>query len=1165
MRIDELLLRAVGPFTEKDLDFSRGDHGLHVVYGHNEAGKSSALQALRAALFGFEERSRAGFLHGNSKLAVGVKLRNANGERLTFVRHKKRKGSISELESGDVLPDGALHPYLGGLTEQTFATLFGIDHDKLVEGGEEILKQRGDLGQALFSAASGVGRLRVVLEELEAQADRLFSVRGRVNDIPRHAADVREAESAAKQARLKVKDWERATQRLEASQKVLEQLNAKRAELTTEKNRVERWLRILPRLAQRRALIAEAESLPAAPDIAADFSTRWVSAVSAADSTREQLSEANQRREQLRQSVSEIDPDARVLAAAARIVKAGDDLAVNEKALGDRGRVDGAVRTRKNTAREVLRRLRADRSLDDLPGLRPELEAIRRPLEDLISSHSGIVKEHRKAQERHAGLADELSELQAPGDDASVDVDVGPLEHAAQSARREGDLSRQLALEARKVADLERTCGDELSALSRWPGPLDRIDALPLPGEETIAIHAEEQAKLEEARRERTQRRDAALAELSDAERDLRALAIESAVPSEEELLDTRGVRDRGWGLVRRAWLEGADVAAEAEALFPDRQPLDRAYEKSVADVDAVADRLRREAGRVASRAQLEARRTDLMDHARADEQALADLAREREFAQERWRALWAPAGIAAGTPAEMRAWLPRLASLRDRCRDLRDARERQRQTQDAIARHSQELRAQLEALGRVLAPETPLPELLAAADRILARRTEWKARQKERTRVERDLARAAEELARTTQEQAAWQAEWAGVVKPLGLPADASPKSAKSTMEGYLEVFKHLDEADSQGRRIYGMQKDEERFLEALGALEAELSLDARGGEPKQRVERLKRALDVATEARDRRERLRKDLGELEVKIAGLETRQLTEENRIAELLAEAGCTERDHVPEAERRAHDQRTRREHLRQLEASLLEDSAGAELPALEAELAHVDVDQLNARLAVLPGLLAQLDADIQRAAVDQGEARSELKSMNDAAGAAEAHANAEARLAQLSDEVERYLPLRAAGLLLRREIQRFLEENQSPLLEQAGRCFADLTGKAFRTVRADVDDNGSPVLTSLRADGSPVFVEGLSTGTRDQLFLALRLAAVEAHVTRAEPIPFIVDDVLVQFDDDRALAALRVFAGLAKRTQVLLFTHHGRIREMAEGLAGEHEVFVQELG
>jgi uncharacterized protein YhaN len=76
---------------------------------------------------------------------------------------------------------------------------------------------------------------------------------------------------------------------------------------------------------------------------------------------------------------------------------------------------------------------------------------------------------------------------------------------------------------------------------------------------------------------------------------------------------------------------------------------------------------------------------------------------------------------------------------------------------------------------------------------------------------------------------------------------------------------------------------------------------------------------------------------------------------------------------------------------------------------------------------------------------------------------------------------------------------------------------------------------------------------MSSGTRDQLFLALRLANLDKRLVSAEPMPFIVDDILVNFDDERARATLEVLAGLGERNQVLLFTHHERIREYAVAL------------
>ncbi len=87
------------------------------------------------------------------------------------------------------------------------------------------------------------------------------------------------------------------------------------------------------------------------------------------------------------------------------------------------------------------------------------------------------------------------------------------------------------------------------------------------------------------------------------------------------------------------------------------------------------------------------------------------------------------------------------------------------------------------------------------------------------------------------------------------------------------------------------------------------------------------------------------------------------------------------------------------------------------------------------------------------------------------------------------------------------------------------------------------------IVAIATDGKCCPVTALSEGTRDQLYLALRLAAFEDYPDRATPLPFIADDLLVQFDDARARAAIAVLADLAARTQVILFTHHARVAAM----------------
>lgn len=73
------------------------------------------------------------------------------------------------------------------------------------------------------------------------------------------------------------------------------------------------------------------------------------------------------------------------------------------------------------------------------------------------------------------------------------------------------------------------------------------------------------------------------------------------------------------------------------------------------------------------------------------------------------------------------------------------------------------------------------------------------------------------------------------------------------------------------------------------------------------------------------------------------------------------------------------------------------------------------------------------------------------------------------------------------------------------------------------------------------------------GTRDRLYLALRLAAMELHLDKSKPLPFVADDLFVNFDDERSTAALEALRELSTKTQVLFLSHHDhllpRVRQM----------------
>ncbi len=145
---------AFGRFTEKSLDLSDGNLGLHIIYGDNEAGKSTSLRALIGWLFGIDTRTKDNFLHSNPKLRVGGELQLLDGEKIEFIRRKGNKDTLLKYGSNAPFDESRFTRFLpAGIDQTLFTKLWGIDHGRLTAGGHELLEQSGDLGQALFSAA----------------------------------------------------------------------------------------------------------------------------------------------------------------------------------------------------------------------------------------------------------------------------------------------------------------------------------------------------------------------------------------------------------------------------------------------------------------------------------------------------------------------------------------------------------------------------------------------------------------------------------------------------------------------------------------------------------------------------------------------------------------------------------------------------------------------------------------------------------------------------------------------------------------------------------------------------------------------------------------------------------------------------------------------------
>jgi uncharacterized protein YhaN len=224
--------------------------------------------------------------------------------------------------------------------------------------------------------------------------------------------------------------------------------------------------------------------------------------------------------------------------------------------------------------------------------------------------------------------------------------------------------------------------------------------------------------------------------------------------------------------------------------------------------------------------------------------------------------------------------------------------------------------------------------------------------------------------------------------------------------------------------------------------------------------------------------------------------------------------------------------------------------------LRAERGDANLDDLQAALAEDRSRAATLETEVEETVLAEKAVRDTLAGFVAESGVANAVVRRESAATQMHQALERYLELKTARDLVTAAIATIRAEQQDPLIRRASELFAASTRGEFQGVETDIDDRGSPVVIGRRTDGGTASVATMSDGTRDQLFLAFRLASLENYSAATEPLPFIADDVLVHFDDDRSAATLELLAEFGRRNQVLLFTHHRSVRDLAGPLAAQ---------
>ncbi|MFC1642637.1 AAA family ATPase [Myxococcota bacterium] len=1168
MRIQRLDLLAFGPFTKKTLDLSEGNPGLHVVQGSNEAGKSSTLRALKAWLFGIEARSTDNFVHDHRQLRVGGVLETSGGREVSCVRRKGNKDTLLSAETEQPIGDDTLSKLLPGLDERLFSQLHGIDHAGLVRGGQAILEQSGDLGKSLFGAALGTKGKTDLLDELASEADRLFRSKGQNQIINAAAAKLKEARREEKNESVSVREWKDLQKSLKEAEETVARIDEEIAEARRSKSKLERFRRVAGPLAERRELLERQSVLGDVVLLPEDFVSRRQAALDKLSLAREQLEKASSRLDRVKQEAGGLDVPQGLLENQEAIEHLQRELGAFQKSVRDKPAQDAKRRDHRNAAQDLLTSIRPDLDLESVETLKPLLNR-KRLIANLAQESSLLKQKTGQLDDKQRELTDEVTRLKQQLEAMSEPgKDVASLQAAILAARKSGDLAKMLHKARDAASQQEEACSRELSRLGRFDGSLEDLACRAMPERAVLDSFEKKSDELDEQARETVRRQAEAKQELGQHEESLKTLLRSSEVPALEELQAARDHREQGWKLIRGKYVDGADPGAAATK-YAGSKDLPGAYEQAVLAADDVGDRLRLDAQRVQERASLETRiqaRHELLSEL---DGKLSELAAARAQLENAWQAVWKGIAGRGGTPKEMKEWLQRVEQLLQKAGQLDRATAEVRSLEATQTSHIEALTAELEKLGQQQEPKAKELELLLARCEQLASQQETATRRQGEfeaslQKLELQLKGATDARRQADDDLKSWGVTWAEAVDGLGLGTNPHPELALATMDKLEALFEELKDADIAHKRIYGMDKDEERFTAKVTQFAQRIGLDAGEQTPPEVTQSLGRRLGKAQADAASLQKLRARISELEEEV--VEARQDIQlaEQSLAALRVEARVSSDEELGPVEERSQQKRHLTSRLETLQQQLHQSGEGHSIDELEKEARELDADQVGDELSQLDTRLSDL-ASRRDARRDQRQALLvRIQALDGSSKAAEAAERAEQLLAGIIPDAEQYLRFTIARLILEEQMERYRQDHQTPVLRRAGELFAKLTLGSFSGLRDEVDDKGKPVLLGVRPDKTEVSVEGMSDGTRDQLFLALRLATIELQRDQQDPLPFVVDDILVGFDDERSKACLEVLAELAQKRQVLVFTHHSMVAQAANKLGKEKGVFVHEM-
>lgn len=1156
MRIENITLENFGVFRHRSFELRSAP--LVVLYGANEAGKTTALNGIRQALFGFKPSNNK-YLTGQT-MQASVDLTLQDGRELTFQRTKGRKDQIDAQLQGVAIDDSRFAEVYSNLNLESYQNLFGFSQEELRAGQAAL--QDAKLSEALAGGSfGGIHVLECLRNELSESLADLYKSRGKNTPINQKLREIQDCKQELQSFQTSATEIQDLRKQLKQAIKQNDLLRDKATELLALRRRAERLQKALPSFEQFEVVRQELSEIDIPTGLDSTFVTQW-------GDYAEQRKTLHQRVQKLKDSLQKLKHELKRLGGSSELLESEDLI----ESLGHQAQSISALReelsrlAKHSQASETkLQNLLDEIELGELPesteGLQVSLPQKRR-LQELARSYRSNRDEVLQLQGQLKAIGEVGSELELdlPESDELnlLKANLQQLQQLETQAQHRFEALEQAMGDpeflklAQKLAE-QLVAGGQLQMQWQLPKP-KRVETLAAEFLELDQLARQLESDLAKLAAEQKQLETAFSHSNSQQHEESEALLRKLSVFSEQRV-----------GVINQ-WMDELSQPLIAASISPEQQ-IERLQE--LERIGQAADQARDEMIEVAEALAQVRQNQKRLEEIRQRESELeiqrVDLVERRQNLHENWAAVLESLPLQEIAPDAFQDWMTDFESWR-----------REQERQQGLRKELHRLRGQVRQLRERLIDDWPVALLgNEAAEQLFGQLQEWseslrshQQESKRRADSARQKRKLESRLKDLEAEQSKLTLEFSSWLKTTPVTFDCPP----SDCEQLLAV---LEGIHAESQKLLGMREEIdsgnaklERFENEVAALRRQLeergvskAADSHGREPEVWMLSQLRALREIREERSKRIQLASDIEHQTQMLGESEKQRETLDEKLAALCVTAGSGSPAETQSLLERIHRAEQLRDRLGKHKAALMAHCGKADFEEFCSQLAENHPAQVEMELKENRQQLSLVDEQREEQQTTIGQLQERLEVLAQSSRYQSSLHKLQTLRGELAELSEQWVVTKLAQEMLSRSIDLFATENEPNLLRKAHGFLATLTGGRYVTVEHEPGNKEKFFVRN--ADGEAFQPDRLSTGTREQLYLAIRMAFISEYCQSHEALPVVMDDCFVNFDDQRTEHALRAVAGWDEGVQTIILSCHRRLPEIVGRIAPDTPILMLE--